>query len=213
MSTNQPRRPAGTPAGGEWAPAGHDEADISLEVPRATADETEVDAALALFSKEKIWPVYEAKNGAHYLVSGLWSTDEKTYEWQHVEAALFDLQDCPLASKLETWRGEDVREVLAVADPSYDGDFWKNSGKTSFAVLYHVKPGVPLQLKHGTTWRTGGGRSKATYQGAEDYVDYRRRSRELLAARGIDLAAPKLAREKREAEKARRRRERERHYG
>ena len=30
MSTNQPRRPAGTPAGGQWASAAHDEADIEL---------------------------------------------------------------------------------------------------------------------------------------------------------------------------------------
>ncbi len=30
MSTNQPRRPAGAPTGGQWAPAQHDEADIDL---------------------------------------------------------------------------------------------------------------------------------------------------------------------------------------
>jgi hypothetical protein len=30
MSTNQPRKPAGTPAGGQWASAQHDEADIEL---------------------------------------------------------------------------------------------------------------------------------------------------------------------------------------
>ncbi len=30
MSTNQPRKPAGTPSGGQWAPATHDEADIDL---------------------------------------------------------------------------------------------------------------------------------------------------------------------------------------
>jgi len=30
MSTNQPRKPAGTPVGGQWAPGQHDEADIVL---------------------------------------------------------------------------------------------------------------------------------------------------------------------------------------
>ena len=30
MSTNQPRKPAGTPVGGQWAPAAHTEADIDL---------------------------------------------------------------------------------------------------------------------------------------------------------------------------------------
>jgi|GEM_PF-4905787 hypothetical protein len=30
MSTNQPRRPAGTPAGGQWAPMGHCEPEIEL---------------------------------------------------------------------------------------------------------------------------------------------------------------------------------------
>ena len=30
-NTNQPRRPAGTPAGGQWAPTAHDEADIRLD--------------------------------------------------------------------------------------------------------------------------------------------------------------------------------------
>ena len=39
-NANQPRRPAGTPAGGQWAPTAHDEADvdlpISLDLRRAT---------------------------------------------------------------------------------------------------------------------------------------------------------------------------------
>ena len=30
MSTNQPRKPAGVPTGGQWAPTAHDEADIEL---------------------------------------------------------------------------------------------------------------------------------------------------------------------------------------
>jgi hypothetical protein len=30
MSANQPRKPAGTPVGGQWAPAAHTEADIDL---------------------------------------------------------------------------------------------------------------------------------------------------------------------------------------
>ena len=30
MSANQPRKPAGTPAGGQWAPVAHDESDIEL---------------------------------------------------------------------------------------------------------------------------------------------------------------------------------------
>ena len=30
MSTNQPRKPAGTPVGGQWAPMGHAEVDIDL---------------------------------------------------------------------------------------------------------------------------------------------------------------------------------------
>ena len=30
MSTNQPRKPAGTPVGGQWAPMAHDEADVDL---------------------------------------------------------------------------------------------------------------------------------------------------------------------------------------
>ena len=30
MSTNQPRKPFGTPAGGQWAPAQHAEADVDL---------------------------------------------------------------------------------------------------------------------------------------------------------------------------------------
>ena len=33
--TRQPRRPPGTPEGGQWAPSAHDEADIPLEVPDA----------------------------------------------------------------------------------------------------------------------------------------------------------------------------------
>jgi len=34
MSTNQPRKPAGIPTGGQWAPAAHDEPDISLRPSR-----------------------------------------------------------------------------------------------------------------------------------------------------------------------------------
>ena len=30
MSTNQPRKPSGTPTGGQWAPTAHEEADITL---------------------------------------------------------------------------------------------------------------------------------------------------------------------------------------
>ena len=30
MGANQPRRPAGTPSGGQWAPTAHDEADVDL---------------------------------------------------------------------------------------------------------------------------------------------------------------------------------------
>jgi len=30
MTTNQPRKPAGTPAGGQWAPVAHDEPDVKL---------------------------------------------------------------------------------------------------------------------------------------------------------------------------------------
>ncbi len=37
MSTGQPRRPAGTPAGGQWAPAQHAEADIDLSPPEPRA--------------------------------------------------------------------------------------------------------------------------------------------------------------------------------
>ena len=33
MSTNQPRKPAGTPASGQWAPTQHNEVDIVLDVP------------------------------------------------------------------------------------------------------------------------------------------------------------------------------------
>ena len=36
MNTNQPRRPAGTPAGGQWAPTTHAEADIDLSGHSAT---------------------------------------------------------------------------------------------------------------------------------------------------------------------------------
>ena len=36
MSTNQPRRPTGTPTGGQWAPSAHDEADIELAPPGPT---------------------------------------------------------------------------------------------------------------------------------------------------------------------------------
>jgi hypothetical protein len=38
MSTNQPRKPAGTPAGGQWAPMAHDEADIELGAPGRTGN-------------------------------------------------------------------------------------------------------------------------------------------------------------------------------
>lgn len=31
-TTNQPRKPAGTPVGGQWAPTAHDEADIDLSL-------------------------------------------------------------------------------------------------------------------------------------------------------------------------------------
>jgi hypothetical protein len=31
MSTNQPRKPAGTPVGGQWAPMAHAELDVELE--------------------------------------------------------------------------------------------------------------------------------------------------------------------------------------
>ncbi len=171
--------------------------------------EAEVDQAITYFTSANVWPMYETENEARYLPNGVWSIGGKTYQWQHTEAALFDVQDCPYARELGTWRGQDVRDVLALADPDYDGTFWKNSGKTSFVVLYRVEPGVPLQVKSGTKWRDGGGRSEVDYWGAEDFPEYRRLSRELLAARGIDLAAPKLAREKREAEQAERRRRKE----
>ena len=36
MSTNQPRTPAGTPAGGQWAPMAHAEAEVELEPLRTT---------------------------------------------------------------------------------------------------------------------------------------------------------------------------------
>jgi len=35
MSTNQPRKPAGTPIGGQWAPAEHAEADIELKATKS----------------------------------------------------------------------------------------------------------------------------------------------------------------------------------
>jgi hypothetical protein len=36
MSTNQSRKPPGTPAGGQWAPSRHNEADIDLGAPAPT---------------------------------------------------------------------------------------------------------------------------------------------------------------------------------
>jgi len=42
MSTNQPRRPAGVPVGGQWAPTSHDEADIELPVGPRPAQPSEV---------------------------------------------------------------------------------------------------------------------------------------------------------------------------
>ena len=40
MSTSQPRKPAGTPAGGQWAPSAHAEADIGLSPKRAVDSES-----------------------------------------------------------------------------------------------------------------------------------------------------------------------------
>ena len=51
-NTNQPRRPSGTPSGGQWAPTAHDEADIDLGGPgQASATD---DAALRMADSREV---------------------------------------------------------------------------------------------------------------------------------------------------------------
>ena len=54
-TTNQPRRPAGTPAGGQWAPTAHDEVDIDLSPsrPRRGSEWGERDRTRLLTEKER----------------------------------------------------------------------------------------------------------------------------------------------------------------
>ena len=64
MSTGQPRRPAGTPTGGQWAPAQHAEADIDLGPPEPRAG--------------------KAGRGASAKVSGWSGFLAKALEWRQV---------------------------------------------------------------------------------------------------------------------------------
>lgn len=52
MSTNQPRRSPGTPAGGQWAPAQHDEADINLPISPTVTEMLADNANSAKFVRE-----------------------------------------------------------------------------------------------------------------------------------------------------------------
>ena len=125
MSTNQPRKPAGTPSGGQWAPAAHDEADIDLSPEQhrrlaAAADKEAYDSfercdtdgflsqwAMGLSAQKHRLAAEIAENGG-----------------RHSFPALFDLEGKLVPAKLVNTRYGETWAVLDGDDPHGDVAKW-----------------------------------------------------------------------------------------
>ena len=66
MSTNQPRKPAGAPTGGQWAPTSHDEADIDLKENQSHRD---LRRSVAI-TRDEILGTCDPKVYGHYYFTG-----------------------------------------------------------------------------------------------------------------------------------------------
>jgi hypothetical protein len=146
MSTNQPRRPAGTPAGGQWAPSRHDEAEV-LQITRSRGipagyggyvvgggyrgatkelDDSVQDAASALakrFGSVEIRFNTDRRSGGAWLVTNPGQNDITANTWIGVNASLVPAEaDAPpsRAVKMGVYiKGEALKDPLSVdADTS-----------------------------------------------------------------------------------------------
>ena len=180
MSTGQPRRPAGTPAGGQWAPSPHAEADIDLNPPGPRAD--------------------KAGRGPTAKVLGWSGFPAKALEWRRV----VDLQPGELivahgkASPIEKVsfhpagthdlapisRGWDVHHIVMDND-----DLWVGPG--SLVSVYRGIGPDETALTPGVLPKTPGARSASLLgqHRSDQYEPSRHRSNQALKRRS-DNAAP-----------------------
>lgn len=142
MSTNQPRKPAGTPAGGQWAPAAHDEADIDLAAPATSG----------------LWRGWEDGARPHRLTQ---QERDQVRAWRAV-ASTYRHGDCGRENH-KTWPGCDIVCVSAHAKlqgdsvdltkrPPWEKSYHRSSTKEDNAVtglmcrlVMHAVPRPPRQ--------------------------------------------------------------------
>jgi hypothetical protein len=118
MSTNQPRKPAGAPVGGQWAPVAHDEADIDL-----SPDEHRRLAAEADLEAYKSFERCDTDGFLSQWASGLSAQKHRLAAeiaedgGRHAFPALFDLEGKLVPAKLVNTRYGDSWAVLDSDDP------------------------------------------------------------------------------------------------
>jgi len=149
----------------------------------------EDEKALSLFAHDdgEYWPYYFTTDNYIYVVNGVWSTDKRKHEFQHVEALLCeDIRDCAETVEIGVWRKDDVRELLPWADPDFDGDGYRDSHKHTIVALYRLPIAVPLRMVVGWKYLTSRGaprgRRNVFYYPDGNISTYRRRCREYIEA-------------------------------
>ena len=158
MSTNQPRKPAGIPTGGQWAPTAHDEADISLGPPpgqvqpleqiergvwKVTDTTTEKLPADGAFRRTVIHMGGQPHRKAAAKLASL--LHEETWG-RYVETDLAALEGRKATVLLQDAKGNVTAREGSVVAPSEGTLALFNKGSTTKGIYLRGRPDVPRVL-------------------------------------------------------------------
>lgn len=164
----------------------------------ATSDGIEVSES-EWESLARNWPpVVGREDGSLLVISGIWSTGQRSYRYAGAEVAGMPVGEATargFGAEIGHARGIDTEDYRCDADAAFDGRGYHDSGKISRMSVLSVPAAVPIRVKIGTMYHSSrgtphGSSSVHFYGGPTSAPAYRSQSQRFRGVHGITGDAP-----------------------